>query len=447
MSDVCRQFSKPSRRQFLAAGAAIVGSAVAVGALGTASPPASVPVAARVADVTFDLWHIFAGALGTAFTGLLGEFTQANPGIKINPVYVPYAAVLQTALSAIAAGQPPAMAVTELTLMANLAAQGALTPLKALNSASTVENLRKSFTPSVAEANSYRGVSYTVPLGYNSNQLYYNPDLVKQAGLDPDQDLPKTWSELIEVAPKLTKNRTSAQQADVWGYVIPSNAPQVLEVRFWQCGAQIFNQAGTKPLFQGGKGQAMFEKYQQLVRSKGATYVTTDATLSQTTDLFTAGKAALFEQSSTAILGLTSAAGFEIGVSSFPTMGHGVFSMGGYNLGIFNGAAREQQQAANEFARWWVQPEIAARWTSVSNYLPGVTAAWDTSTLKNWLAADPRRRVAADQLPKSRPRPNLPQYPQISVDIVNAFDHTMLGQTSARAALDEAAAQAKESLE
>ena len=49
----------------------------------------------------------------------------------------------------------------------------------------------------------YEGGIYGIPRGANTIALYYNADMFKAAGLDPDNP-PKTWDELYEAAKALT---------------------------------------------------------------------------------------------------------------------------------------------------------------------------------------------------------------------------------------------------
>jgi sn-glycerol 3-phosphate transport system substrate-binding protein len=321
--------------------------------------------------------------------------------------------------------------------MAQLASFGALEPIPDLLSASDAKTVEDAMIPSIATANSYGGTLYTVPFGYNSNVLYYNPDLIEQAGLTPDQ-LPKTWADLKTTSAALTKDTNGDGTPDVYGYAFPAQAPWILEVRLWQSGAELFNSDNTQATFDSDKAVSTFDNYKDLIDSKDAEMVQTDSSLDQLTDLFAAGKVAMFEQSSTAMAGIAAKANFDVGVAQFPTMGDQVYSLGGYNLGVFKDAPSDQQAAAAQFAQWWSTPEVAAKWTSVSNYMPGIQAAWDTDTLKQWESADPRRAVAAQQIAGARSRPNLPSYPEISTDLANAFQATMSGQGDAASNLKSA---------
>jgi ABC-type glycerol-3-phosphate transport system substrate-binding protein len=429
------------KKRALVSAAAVTIAAAFIGVNSGAAYAAPVAVSASTsktaaAPVTIQFWNNFTGtgALGNELGTLVSEFNATHPGVVVDPVYEPYATMLQTVQTAVAAKAPPAIAQLELTTNAQLAADGALTPIPSLLSKSSASALEKSIIPAIKEANSYKGTMYTVPFGYNSNVLYYNKALLAKAGITT-AELPTTWAKLTADAKKLTNSGT-------YGYAFPAQAPWILEVRLWQSGAQLFNTNNTKALFDSSTAVGAFNSYKTLLNTKSAEMVQTDADLDQLTDLFAAGKVAMFEQSSTAMQSIAATAKFDVGVAQFPTLGKKVYSLGGYNLGIFKGAPKAQQKAAAVFAKWWSSPSIAAQWTSLSNYMPGIQAAWNTPTLKAWEAADPRRAVAAAQMPYTKPRPDFPAYPQIATDLANAFEATMSGQGSAKSNLTQAASQA-----
>ena len=84
-------------------------------------------------------------------------------------------------------------------------------------------------------------------------------------------------------------------------------------------------------------------------------------------------------------------------------------SLGGYNLGVFKGAPEDQQKAAAVFGRRWATPAVAAKWTSISNYMPGIQAVVGHADAKELgKSANPRRRVGAVEVPYGGPRSNFP---------------------------------------
>jgi ABC-type glycerol-3-phosphate transport system substrate-binding protein len=399
---------------------------LAVGILAACSSQGASSASASSSNspVTIDLWNTYVGPLETELTSIVKDFESTHPNIKVKLVYQPYATELQSLQTAVAAHQPPALAQLEMSDVGTLVSDGALSPVSSLLSSSSAQALDKSLIPSVASVNTFQGKLYTVPMGYNSNVLYYNKDLLAKDGINP-QDL--TWTELEADSEKISKDSNGS----VDGYAFPAEASWILEARFWQSGVTLFNTAGTKATFDTPQGVSMFTNYKQLLDTKAAEMVYTDADLDQLTDLFAAGKVAMFEQSSTAVQNIEAETKFPIGVATFPTMGKQAYSMGGYNLGIFSGVPQAQQQAAATFAQWWSSPAIAAQWTSISDYLPGVTAAYNTSTYAKWKAADPSGAAAAQQLPYAQPEPDMAGAAQIETDMQNAFDATMDGKGSA----------------
>jgi sn-glycerol 3-phosphate transport system substrate-binding protein len=394
---------------------------------------------ARAANspVTIDFWNTYTGPLETELTSIVADFEATHPNITVNLVYQPYATELQSLQTAVAAKKPPALAQIEMSGAGTLVADGALAPVSSLLPSSSAQALEKSVIPSIAAANSFQGQLYTVPFGYNSNVLYYNKNLLAKDGISP-QDMPKTWAQLEADASKVTQD----SKGSVYGYAFPAQASWILEARFWQSGVTLFNTAGTEATFDTPQGVSMFSNYEQLLNTKAAEMVTTDSSLDQLTDLFASGKVAMFEQSSTAVQSIQSEVKFPIGVATFPTMGKQAYSMGGYDLGIFNDVPQAQQQAAAEFAQWWSSPAVAARWTATSNYLPGIKAVYGTSTFQKWEKANPSGAVAARQLPDAQPEPDMAGFTQIATDLTNAFDATMDGKGSAQSNLASLASQA-----
>jgi len=140
----------------------------------------------------WDLWRI-------------GEFEKANPDIKVNAVYVPEDGGIKNGklLAAIAGGKAPDVVVTnEAALAYTMATSGAL---EAMDDAMKTVGFKASdlLDPFIGLMK-YKGKTYIFPHDTNVQVLYYNADLFKAAGLDPDKP-PKSIAELDAAAKKLTK--------------------------------------------------------------------------------------------------------------------------------------------------------------------------------------------------------------------------------------------------
>lgn len=169
---------------------------------------------------TWDLWRI-------------GVFEETYPDIKVNAVYVPEDGGLANGklLAAIAGNNAPDVVISNnAALSYSYAAQGALEPLdEALAKAGFKESDLLAAFSSIMK---YKGTTYLFPHDSNVNLLYYNTDLFREAGLDPDKP-PVSIEELDAYAEKLTKISPSGQivqmgmvpwldagdDSFIWGYM------------------------------------------------------------------------------------------------------------------------------------------------------------------------------------------------------------------------------------
>jgi ABC-type glycerol-3-phosphate transport system substrate-binding protein len=140
----------------------------------------------------WDLWRI-------------GEFEKANPDVHVNAVYVPDDGGIKNGklLAAIAGGKGPDVVVTnEAALAYTMASNGALESMDDAMKAVgfKASDLYDAFTGLMK----YKGKTYIFPHDTNVSMLFYNVDLFKAAGLDPDKP-PKTIAELNAAAKALTK--------------------------------------------------------------------------------------------------------------------------------------------------------------------------------------------------------------------------------------------------
>jgi multiple sugar transport system substrate-binding protein len=138
------------------------------------------------------------------FLDLVQPFVDANPGIKIDAVLVPWGDALSR-IEAVASGRRPAPDITQLgtTWLAAIAATGQLLDL-------TGRYDDKLFPPQilatteVADDPQYSGKRFALPWLVDTRALYFNKDYCKQAGVDPEKDF-ATWDSFHKALRKLKK--------------------------------------------------------------------------------------------------------------------------------------------------------------------------------------------------------------------------------------------------
>ncbi len=135
----------------------------------------------------------------------IAEFEKDNPGYKVEATYVPTDGGIANGklMAAIAGGNPPDLVITHDYASAySFATQGAFLPLDSALGGAGFRISR--MNPVFQDVMKYKGHIYLFPQDSNVNLLYYNTDLFKEAGLDPDNP-PKTIDQLDACAEKLTK--------------------------------------------------------------------------------------------------------------------------------------------------------------------------------------------------------------------------------------------------
>ena len=153
--------------------------------------------------------------------GLAADFEKENPGIKVKPIYSgDYQASITKALTAVKGNDAPTMSVLLSTDMYTLIDEDAIVPFDPLLKSPEDQTWLKGFYPAFMENSQTGGKTWGIPFQRSTIVLYYNKELFKEAGLDPNKP-PANWKEMAEYAQKLTK-RDASGKVTQWGVQIPS---------------------------------------------------------------------------------------------------------------------------------------------------------------------------------------------------------------------------------
>src|SRR6267154_1930749 len=171
--------------------------AAAAAALTVASPSYA------VTDVVW--WHAMSGELGRQLEKLAADFNASQSEYRIVPSYKGnYTETVMASIFAFRSrSQPAIVQVNEIATATMMAARGAIYPVFEL-----MREQAEPFSPSAylpAVTGYYADVAgnmLSFPFNASTPILYYNKDLFRAAGLDPEIP-PKTWAEVGAVAKRL----------------------------------------------------------------------------------------------------------------------------------------------------------------------------------------------------------------------------------------------------
>jgi multiple sugar transport system substrate-binding protein len=148
-------------------------------------------------DVTLTYWHHWGGNRIPLMEEQVAAFEDANPGICVDNVFLPWDNRLQNLLAAIAAGNPPDVTMFGRHDLPFFAATESIIPLDDYMAADGIS--ADMFLPSEFAGTQYSGKTWMLPLpGGGALQIvWYNTDHFAEAGIE---EFPETWVEMLEVA-------------------------------------------------------------------------------------------------------------------------------------------------------------------------------------------------------------------------------------------------------
>ena len=368
-------------------------------ALAASTIAAALPAHAQEpVELTFYYPVAVGGPVTKTIDQMAADFEKENPGIKVKPVYSgTYQESIVKALTAFKSGQPPHIAVLLSTDMFTLIDEDAIVPIDGLATSADDRKWLGGFFDSFMMNSRTGGKTWGVPFQRSTIVLYWNKELFREAGLDPDKG-PASWDQMVEYAKKLTKTDASGNVTQ-WGVKIPSSG-----FPYWLFqglttpnGALLMNEAGTETYFDKPE---VIEALQYWVDLSAKHKVMPGGVIEwgTTPKDFFEKKAAMIWTTTGNLTNIRTNAGFPFGVAMLPEKKRRGSPTGGGNFYIFKKTSPEERAAALKFAKWATAPQRAAQWSIATGYVAVTPAAWETPEMKKYVQEVPQATVARDQL-------------------------------------------------
>lgn len=137
------------------------------------------------------------------------RFEADHPGVKVELVTAPDSPkLMEKVLTAVVGGMAPDVVNITSSDFITLADSGVLSPVDpfALGYGS-MGDLKEAFLPGSLDGYSYHGKVYGIPFELSAYGFWINRDHFREAGIDPETNYPKTWSEVAAVGQKLTRQQ------------------------------------------------------------------------------------------------------------------------------------------------------------------------------------------------------------------------------------------------
>lgn len=377
------------------------------------------------------------GPLTQVVDGMISQFQDAHPDIKVRAVYAGnYDETRVRALSAIKGGEPAQLSVLGALDTHDLVEQQLIEPFDTVATSPEEQAWIKSFYPALMANGTLEGHVWGIPFQRSTIVMFYNKDMFREAGLNPDQP-PATWQAMQTAAQKLTQPGRAGLMIPSTGY--PYWMFQALAI---QNGAQLMNAAGTQVQLNQPKAVEALSFWRDLAAKHK---VMPEGTIEWGTlrQAFVQGKTAMMWHTTGNLTAVRKEAGFDVGVAMLPANTQPGSPTGGGNFYLFKGASADEKRAAVTFVRWMTAPERAADWSIATGYVGTSAAAYDTPALKTYAQDFPPALVARDQLAVATPEFATFETARVREALSNAVQSALTGASTPQQALDAAQATAE----
>ncbi len=401
------------------------------------------PAIARAQGTKISFYYPIAvgGPIPAIVDGYCKEF-QAKTGIEVAPVYAGnYGETLTKAVTAIKGGSGPAMAVLLAAEMHALQDLDILASLEDVGLDAEGKKWLEGFYPAFLANSRADGKLWSIPFQRSTAVMYYNKAAFAEAGLDPEK-FPRTWAELQAAAIKLTK-KDAAGKVTRWGVKMAAdtgNAQWTFGALANQAGHVLMNEAGTETYFNHPKAIEALAYW----RGLGTSGASPDGVSNwgQLSPDFLEGNAAIIQHTTGNLTNIRANAKFPFGIVGLPGKDGPRTVVGGGNIYFFKNANPAERKAALAFARFLAEPDRAADWSMKTGYIATQPAAYETKTLKDYIAGFPAADVARGYLPVAVGELSTFENQKVYAALTNNVQACLSGQKTPAQAMADTQAEA-----
>jgi sn-glycerol 3-phosphate transport system substrate-binding protein len=395
-------------------------------------------------------WHAMSGQLGRQLEKLAADFNASQSEYRIVPTYKgSYTEAVTAAIFAFRSqGQPAIVQVNEVATGTMMAAKGAIYPVFELMRDEKETFLPAAYLPAVTGYyTDVDGNMLSFPFNSSTPILYYNKDLFRKAGLDPDAP-PKTWPELGAAAIKLRSAGAACGFTTSW--------PSWINVENFSAFHNL--SMSTRSNGFGGldaeldfNNPVMVRHIAQLAKWQVDRIFDYSGRATTAEPRFQNGECGIFLGSSATRADIQANSKFKVGYGMLPYWPDVAgapqnSTIGGATLWVLRGRPDAEYKGVAKFFAYLSQPEVQAAWHQKTGYLPVTRAAFDLSRTQGFYERNPGADMSIEQITLKPPTENskglrLGSFVLIRDVIEDELEQAFSGKKSAQAALDSAVAR------
>jgi sn-glycerol 3-phosphate transport system substrate-binding protein len=407
-----------------------------------AAKPTDAPKPAATTKIT--VWYPLptTGPLQEAMNALVKKFNAAGKGVEVEMVLTGnYGDNFTKILAAATANNLPDAAMVELLQIPQLANSNQLLALDDMSKEADFNF--NDLAPALLGNSYFNNKLYAIPWQRSTTMMFYNRDMFKAAGLDPDKP-PLTWDEAKAATQKLL-----AKDPNVVPMTGAIASDWAFEAQLLSFNGALLSKDGKSATYNSPEAVAAVTVWRDMSKDKLLS-IRGSGDFGAVVNDFIAGKNAMVMQSIFSRATIEQQAKFDWDVAAVPGGPAGpVLNAGGGNFVIFGKTAPEKQKAAWTFIKWMTSPENTAEYSIKSGYLPVRTSALTAPAMVDYGKQSPKTVKAMNlALKYGKSRAVSPVFEKAINQFLNpALQDILLGTADPKTALDAAAKKSTDALQ
>jgi multiple sugar transport system substrate-binding protein len=347
--------------------------------------------------VTIEFAYPYSHLFDVTYENILPKFYEAHPDIevKFRATYENYEDANNTILREAVANELPDVTMQGLNRQAILVDKGIAKSLEPFIAKET-DFAKEGYHQAMLDLGTFNDAAYGLPFSISLPVGYYNMEVMAKAGITSEDQLPKTWDEVIGTCQKLTE--AGVDNPMFWGWNITGN--WFLQALMWSQDTPTV--IGNDFNLDSPEGLKSLETMKALFDGCDMQNIEWKAALSS----FSAGEIGMMFWSTSAVGAVERSMGdFTLVTHEFP----GIAASGpmglpaGGNAAMLTSTSEDPavQAAAWEWLKFITSGEGAAEVARTTGYMPPNQAA-NEIILKDFYAENPAKATAVRQLPLLR---------------------------------------------
>lgn len=403
------------------------------------------------AKTTVTWWHAMGGELGKKLDEIVAGYNKSQDKYEVVATYKgSYTETMTAAIAAFRAKkQPDIVQVFEVGTGTMMAAKGAVYPVyKLMKDTNTPFDPNGYLKAVVGYYTDTDGNMLSMPFNSSTPIMYYNKDIFKKAGLDPNQP-PKTWGELEADAKKIMDSG-AAKCGFTSGWVSWVQTENFSAWHNQPIGTMDNGFGGLGARLEFGKDEPLVKHWANLAKwqKSGVFQYGGPVGGNDAPPMFYSGTCAIYMNSSASRAGVLANTKdkFEVGYGMLPYYADVKGApqntiIGGATLWVLGGHDKAEYAGVADFLHYLSSAKVQADWSQFSGYLPITNAAYDLGKSQGYYAKNPGSDVGIKEITLNPPTANskglrFGNYVQVRNIIDDEFQKMLAGNETSQQALD-----------